>query len=85
MIAIAALEWLAGKPDLMAVFLGSSGLDSGMLPEIASDPGFLGAVLDFVLLDDAHVLDFCEACDLPNDAPMRARQALPGGALPNWT
>ncbi len=84
-IAIAALEWLGGQPDLLAVFMGASGLDAAMLPEVADEPGFLGGVLDFLLLDDAHVLAFCAACDLPNDAPMQARMALPGGDLPNWT
>ena len=55
------------------------------LAQMAADPVFLGAVLDFVLLDDAHVLAFCSAADLPPDAPLRARQALPGGAEVNWT
>jgi hypothetical protein len=36
-------------------------------------------VLDFLLMDDAWVVAFCDAAGLPYEAPMRARAALPGG------
>ncbi len=84
-IAIRALEWLAGQDDLLGVFLGASGAAPSDLAQMGADPVFLGAVLDFVLLDDAHVLAFCNAMDLPPETPLQARQALPGGAEVSWT
>jgi hypothetical protein len=50
----------------------------------AGDPAFLGSVLDFVMMDDAWVVAFCDAVGLPYTTPMQARMALPGrrpGAL----
>ena len=81
----AALIWLAGREDDMGVFLAASGLAPGELRARANDPEMLGFVLDFVLSDDARVTAFCDAEALPYDLPMRARAALPGGDLPNWT
>ncbi|MBZ0129272.1 MAG: DUF3572 domain-containing protein [Rhodobacteraceae bacterium] len=84
-IAIQALGWLASDGDLLGMFMGASGADVSDLRKIAGDPVFLGSVLDFILIDDSHVTGFCDATNLSYDAPMRARQALPGGAQVNWT
>ncbi len=84
-IGAQALAWLAGDPELLEIFLSSGGLGVGDLAEIASNPDFLAAVLDFLLLADSHVTGFCDAQGLAYDMPMRARQALPGGADVNWT
>jgi hypothetical protein len=46
---------------------------------------FLGAVLDFLMEDDARVIGFCDEAGLPYGAVMQARGALPGGDVPNWT
>ena len=42
-------------------------------------------MLDFLLMNDAWVRQFCAAQDLPPDMPFRARQALPGGGEVHWT
>ncbi len=84
-IGIKALTWLAGNEDLMPVFLGASGAAVDDLRTQASDPAFLGSVLDFLLMDDAWIVEFCDAENLKYDAPMRARAALPGGEQINWT
>lgn len=84
-IALRALAWLAGNEDLLPVFLGSSGASAGDLREMAQEPEFLAAVLDFLLMDDAWVMAFCAAEGLDNTVPMQAREALPGGARINWT
>ena len=55
------------------------------LPAQAADPEFLGAVLDFLLMEDATVIAFCDAMGLRYDSPMQARAALPGGPGPHWT
>ena len=85
MLALQALGWIAAEEDFSGAFLGASGASSDELRQRASDPEFLGFVLDFLLSDEPALLAFCEATDTPPDAPMRARAALPGGDLPNWT
>ena len=84
-IALQALAWLAGNEDLLPVFLGSTGAEGGNLREQAADPAFLGSVLDFLLMDDAWVVGFCDIAGLSYDKPMLARAALPGGKEIYWT
>jgi len=84
-VAIQALEWLADDPDLIGAFLGASGISVNELGNIGAEPAFLAAVLDFVLMADSHVTGFCDRAGLPYDTPMRARAALPGGAVVHWT
>ena len=84
-IGLQALAWLAGNDEIFPVFLGSSGASAADLKARAADPAFLAAVLDFILLDDAWVMGFCDSAGLGYDAPMRARQSLPGGGEVNWT
>lgn len=84
-LALQALAWLAGNDDLLPVFLGSSGVSEGDLRARAADPTFLAAVLDFLLMDDAWVMAFCEAHGVEFDMPMRARGGLPGGQTVHWT
>ncbi len=84
-IALRALGWLAGNEELLPVFLGASGAGEDDLRAGARDPAFLGAVLDFLTMDDAWVVAFCDAEGLDYQEPLAARHALPGGAQMNWT
>ena len=84
-LALRALAWLAGNDDLLPVFLGSTGVSEREVRARAADPEFLASVLDFVAMDDAWVAGFCDSEGLDYGIPMRARAALPGGDLPNWT
>ena len=84
-IAIAALAWLAGNDELCPVFLGSTGAAAADLRAQADDPAFLASVLDFVTMDDAWVVAFCDMVGLAYDQPLRARQALPGAEQVHWT
>lgn len=84
-LALRCLAWLAGHEDLLPVFLGSTGASTDDLRSLADDPVFLGSVLDFVMMDDAWVVEFCADQGLPNDSLMQARMALPGGEQVNWT
>ena len=77
--------WLAANDDLLPVFLGSSGASEGDLRERAADPQILGAVLDFLMMDDAWVVAFCDHVAVPYEHLMAARAALPGGEQVNWT
>lgn len=84
-LALEALTWLVSDEDLLAVFLGSTGMSAADLKAHAGDAETLAALLDFLLMDDMWVRRFCEAQDIPLDHPLRARAALPGGAQVHWT
>lgn len=84
-LALQALTWLVGNEDLLPVFLGASGVSESDLRDRASDPDFLSSVLDFLMMDDAWVIGFCDAQGLAYEAPMQARMSLPGGAQVSWT
>lgn len=83
--ALSVLIWLVGNEELLPVFLGATGASESDLRARAGESEFLGSVLDFVMMDDAWVIAYCDGEGLPYDTLMRARQALPGGADVNWT
>jgi hypothetical protein len=84
-LALQALAWLAAHDDLLPVFLNATGASEGDLAKRASDPEFLGAVLDFLMMDDAWVIGFCDHVAIPYERIMEARAALPGGDQVHWT
>ncbi len=84
-VGLQALGWLVGQEELLPVFLGSTGASEADIKSRATDPEFLGSVLDFLLMDDAWITGFCDALSLQYDTPLRARAGLPGGAQVNWT
>ena len=83
--ALRVLAWLVADDQLLPVFLGSTGASEGDLRNLAQDPAFLGSVVDFLLMDDAWVVSFCDAAGEAYERPMQARAALPGGAEVHWT
>jgi hypothetical protein len=85
LLGIKSLGWLAANDELLPVFLGASGTSLSDLRDRAQDPDFLGAVLDFLLMDDAWVMAFCESENLPYEKLAEARAALPGGQQMHWT
>lgn len=84
-LALRALAWLVGDEALLGAFLGASGIAADDLRRRAGEPEFLVSVLDFLLLDDATVVRFCDAAGYAYTDPMAARHALPGGAETHWT
>ena len=84
-LAVQALVWMAGDAELVGRFLAATGAGPADLRARAAEPEFLGFVLDFLLSDEAALVAFAAAERIPPEAPMRARAALPGGALPHWT
>ena len=85
LLAIEALTWLVGNEELLPIFLGSSGASEADLRTGAKDPDFLASVLDFLMMDDTWITEFCQTAEYAPDFPMRARASLPGGAQVNWT
>lgn len=84
-LAIDALAWLAANDELCPVFLGSTGAAAEDLRSLAGDPAFLASVLDFITMDDAWVIAFCDSEGLKYEDPLRARYALPGAEQVHWT
>lgn len=84
-LAIQALTWMAGDPEIIGGFMGTAGADTSDLASRANDPDFLGFVLDYLLTSDEMVMNFASWSNCAPDAPMKARALLPGGDLPNWT
>ncbi|WP_386625748.1 DUF3572 domain-containing protein [Sulfitobacter geojensis] len=84
-LGLQVLGWLVADEDLMPVFQGSTGVSEADIRARAADPQFLGAVMDFLMMDDAWVIRFCDANSVPYERIMQARAALPGGEQVNWT
>ncbi len=83
-ISLLAVSWLAGNDELCPIFLGASGASEADMKAGLRDPHFLGAVLDFLMMDDAWVVACCDAAGLDYSDLMEARQALPGGGEVHW-
>ena len=78
--------WLAGRAGRKVPRLpGGRGTGAAEVWARAADPEMLGSVLDFLLADEAALLQFCAEAGLPPETPMQARAALPGGDVPFWT
>ena len=85
LLAISALEWMAATDGMLDGFLAATGGALSDLRAGAGDPAFLGAVLDYLMQDDAWVLGFAASANVPPEMVMRARAGLPGGDLPHST
>jgi hypothetical protein len=84
-IGLKALEWLVADDELFVMFLGSTGADIADVKTGAKEPAYLGSILDFILMNDEWIQRFCDQETLEYMVPYEARQALPGGDIPNWT
>lgn len=84
-LALKALAWLVTNDELLPVFLGATGASEADIRARVSDPEFLGSVLDFLMMDDAWVIAFCDASEIKYDLPMQARAVLVGAADTHWT
>lgn len=82
--ALKIIAWLVGNDELLPVFLNATGLGEDDLRIRISEPDFLASVLDFLTMNDDWVIEFCDLHQVPYETPMRARQALPGGADIGW-
>lgn len=84
-IALEALGWLAHDPELMGIFLGSTGASVEDLRAGAGSREMAMAVLDFLVMDDAWVAALCEAKGWSNETVLMARGVLQGEAGRHWT
>ncbi|MEM9967257.1 MAG: DUF3572 domain-containing protein [Pseudomonadota bacterium] len=84
-LALQALGWLAGQEDLLPAFMAHTGASEGDLKDLAADSVFLAAVLDFLMMEDAWLVAFCDHAGVAYDTVAAARTALPGGDIVHWT
>jgi hypothetical protein len=84
-MALQALAWVLGQDDLLGNFLSNTGASPQDFPRLATEPLFLGAVLDFLMEDDKRVIAFCDSHGHPLTSLQSARAALPGAQYMHWT
>lgn len=84
-VALQALAWLVGQDEILPVFLGATGAAVDDLKTRATEPAFLGSVLDFLTMDDAWVMAFCDTQRLSYETPLSAAHVLLGTARMHWT
>jgi len=75
-LAISALSFLAADPDRLGRFLSLSGLTPETLRAAAAEPGFLGAVLDYLCSDESLLLAFAANSDHEAEAVIEAHALL---------
>lgn len=76
-IAISALGYIAGDPELLPRFLSITGIDARRIREAAGEPGFLAGVLDFVMAHEPTVLAFAATSGIDPAQIALARRMLP--------
>ncbi|MFS4438570.1 DUF3572 domain-containing protein [Paracoccaceae bacterium GXU_MW_L88] len=77
--------WLIQQEDRLAGFMNGTGNSVTELRAGAGDPAFLAGLLDWLLTDEAQILDFAQETQIPPERVLEARAALPGGDVPHWT
>ena len=82
-LGIKALLFLAADDERLERFLNLTGLAGEDIRAAAAEPGFLGAVLDHVLTDDAMLTEFAAAEELDPETIAPARARLPGAWTPS--
>ena len=78
-LALTALAWLAGEEDLFLRFMALSGMTTDQVAAVASEPGFLGGVLDFLMGNETDLLRFSAESGIRPEAIAAAWHKLNGG------
>ena len=82
LLAVSALSFLAEDPERLGRFLAETGLETQNVREAAKMPGFLPAVLDYLIGNEQLLIEFAAGQVIdPADVPA-ARILLPGGRMP---
>lgn len=83
-LASSALLYLLQTPELAAGFMGSTGLRPEDMRQLAGQPELAVHVLDYLLEDDARVIDAAESLQVKAADFMSARTALAGPGSFGW-
>ena len=79
-LAIEALVYLAGDPELLSRFLALTGIAASDIRQAAQEPRFLAGVLQFFLSHEPTLMRFCADKAIDPAAVEAAYRSLPGGA-----
>lgn len=77
-IAIAILNWLSEKPDMLSRFLALTGLDAGDLRSFSKSAGFNVSLLEFIMGHEPSLMDFCDNSGIAPEAVAAAWQKAAG-------
>ena len=83
-IALQALTFIAGQEKILSWMLSETGIDAGTLAQSAQNPEILAGVLDFLLMHEDILIDFCTNEKLDPTSMIRARQFLPGAPVEDY-
>jgi len=75
-LGLEALTWLVAEPGALGRFLAASGVCGADLRQAADSPELAIAILDFLLANEALLLDFCESNGSEVASLHRARHIL---------
>lgn len=78
-LAVSALSFLAADPERLGSFMSETGLGPENMRAAAATPSFLPAVLDYLIGNEAMLLDFAADQGIDPAAIPAARAVLPGG------
>jgi hypothetical protein len=79
-LAVGALAFIAADSERLSRFLSLTGLGPDNLRTAAADPAFLGSVLDYLVADEALLVEFAADAGLKPEAVARAHAILRGPA-----
>ncbi len=83
-IALDALGYIIQDAALRGRFLDLTGVDPSDLRGRLSDSSFLAAIIEFLLGDEACLLEFCSATEIDPQLPARAHTVLVGHTAAQW-
>ncbi|KAG1668248.1 DNA polymerase IV [Nymphon striatum] len=79
---LALYQWIASDGEMMTRFLGLTGIEPDQIREVASEPGFLAAVLDFLLAHEPTLNRFCEENNVEPKFVAQARKRFGDLSVP---
>jgi hypothetical protein len=80
-LATQAFGFLAADAERIARFLSLTGIGAESVRRAATEPGFLPAVLDYLLSDEALLVAFAQESGIDPETVMAARSAIEGPAV----
>jgi hypothetical protein len=78
-LAIAALNFVAADPALLARFLAVTGIEARSIRQAAQEPGFLAGVLQFIAAHEPTLTAFADSAAVEPSSIVRAMRMLPQG------